>query len=162
MTSYIDGEIPIFLWSILSGVIIMAVYDIFSIAAHKERYSIFVCNIFDGVFVLSACVIMIFILLSVSNGYIRGFEFIGAFIGALTYKLTLSPIFILIFSKIIEFIFAVFRFFLKILLTPLRFTYKIIYNTISVLFKFSHKTLSPVILRGSRFFSLVKISLKKT
>lgn len=162
MTSYIDGEIPVFLWSILSGAVIMAVYDIFSIAANKEKYSIFVCNIFDGVFVLCASLIMIFILLNVSNGYIRGFEFVGAFIGAFLYKLTISPFFILVFSKIIEFILGVFRFFLKILLTPLEFTYKIIYNTISVLFKFSHKMFLPVLRRLERFFSLVKISLKKT
>lgn len=162
MTSYIHGEIPIFLWSLLSGVIIMALYDVLSVATKKEQYSILVCNIFDGIFLVCACAIMIFILLSVSNGYIRGFEFIGAFIGAIVYKLTLSPLLLFVFSKIIEIIFLIFRFFLKLLLTPLQFMYKIIYNTISVLYRFLQKVSKPIKARCSRFGSLVKISLKKT
>ncbi len=162
MVAYTSGEIPIFLWSILSGAVIMMTYDVFSVASDKEKFSILVCNIFDGIFVFSACAIMIFILLSVSNGYIRGFEFVGAFIGGFLYKITLSPLFQIIFSKIIEIFLTIFRFFLKILLTPIRFMYKIIYNSIGVFGKASSRFFSPVFARCRRIFSLIKISLKKT
>ena len=133
MVSYINGEVTFFLWSILCGAVIMVAYDVFSIFTNAENYSILVCNIFDALFVTCACTIMIFIMLSVSNGYIRSYEFIGAFIGAFLYKCTLSRLLKALFSRVVYGIFAIFQLFFKILLTPIKFMYKIMYNSISML-----------------------------
>lgn len=157
MTSYVSGEVSIFLWSIVSGVIIMVAHDIFSVAVNKNSYSILVCNILDGIFVTCATAIMIFILLNISYGYIRSYEFVGAFIGGFLYRITLSPFVKIIFSKIFHVFFEVFQFFLKLLLTPIKFMYKIMYNSISVLSRVCSRILSPV----SRALTLTKISLKK-
>lgn len=158
MTAYVNGEVLIFLWSLVSGAIIMVTYDFFSVFTSKENMSILVLNIFDGVFVVSATAVMMFILLNVSNGYIRSFEFIGAAIGGILYKITLSRLFTTLFQQIIRTFFVIFNIFCKILLTPLKFMYKIIYNTISVLIKAVSKSLLPVL----RWLALFKISLKKT
>lgn len=157
MTAYVSGEVFIFLWSIVSGVVIMVAHDVFSVAVNKESYSILVCNIIDGIFVTCATAIMIFILFNVSYGYIRSYEFIGAFIGGFLYKITLSPFVKIIFSKVFYVFLAVFRFFLKLLLTPIKFMYKIMYNSISVLCKVGSRFLSPVM----RALTITKISLKK-
>lgn len=162
MVAYVSDEISIFLWSIVTGIVIMVCYDIFSVATNREKYSIVVCNILDGVFVTCSCAVMIFMLLGVSNGYVRSYEFIGAFIGGFLYKITLSFFFKSFFRKIMDIFFGVFKFFLKILLTPIKFMYKIMYNTISMFCKVAKKTLSPVSNRCSRIFALVKTSLKKT
>lgn len=158
MTSYVDGEIVIFLWSLLTGIIVMALYDFFSVFTNSNGLSLFVLNVFDGIFVVCATTLTLFIFLNVSNGYIRSYEFIGALIGGILYKITLSKLFKALFFKIFSVIFAVFNFFCKILLTPIKFTYKIIYNIIRVSSWAVLKVFTPLL----RKFSLFKITLKKT
>ena len=158
MTAYVNGEVGIFLWSLLSGAIIMMTYDFFSVFTSEKNLSIFVLNIFDGIFVVCSTTVMIFVLLNVSNGYVRSYEFIGAAIGGILYKITLSRLVKLIFYRIIDVIYAIFHFFCKILLTPIEFMYKIVCNTVGVLIKLAKRSLSPIL----RQLSLVKISLKKT
>lgn len=158
MTSYVDGEMLIFLWSLLTGVIIMTVYDFFSVFTSGNDLSVFVLNIFDGVFVVCATTLLLFVFLNVSNGYIRSYEFIGALIGGILYKITLSKLIKALFCKIFSVIFTIFDFFCKILLTPIKFTYKIIYNIIRVSSRAVTKVFSPLL----RKLSLLRISLKKT
>ncbi len=158
MTAYIDGEVSIFLWSVVSGIVIMVAYDIFSVLTNNKSFSVFVCNIFDGIFVLCASTIMIFIMFNISNGYIRSFEFVGAGIGILIYKITLSRLISTVFLKVINFVISFFEVFLKILLTPIRFMYKIMYNGVSMLVKTTAKLLLPL----KRQLSLMKVSIKKT
>lgn len=134
MKALVSGELTVFLWSFLSGVIIAICYDLIKTIYSDKHFCVAVCNICDAVFVLYAAALMIFVLFSVSGGYVRFYEFFGAFIGALLYKVTLSRFISSLFHIFFDGIFAVFKFFLKILLTPLKFMYKIMYNTISVLF----------------------------
>ena len=158
MTSYVDGEILIFLWSISTGAVILCLYDFFSCFTLDRNLSIFVLNIFDGIFVVCATTLLLFVFLNVSNGYIRGYEFIGALIGAIFYKICFSKIFKFLFNKTIVIIFSFFHFFCKILLTPIKFTYKIIYNIINV----SSRAVLKVFSLFRKKLSLFKISLKKT
>lgn len=158
MTSYVDGEIIIFLWSILTGVVVMVLYDFFSVFTNNNGLSLFVLNIFDGIFVVCATTLTLFVFLNVSNGYIRSYEFIGALIGGILYKITLSKLFKVLFLKTFSFIFVLFNFFCKILLTPIKFMYKIIYNIIRVSSRAVLKVFTPLL----RKFSLFKITLKKT
>jgi len=158
MTAYVNGEIAIFLWSILTGAVIMLTYDFFSSFTSGKILSVFVVNIFDGIFVICAITIMIFVFLNVSNGYIRSFEFIGALIGGVLYKITLSRAFKLIFCRTIAIFFGIFHFFCKLLLTPIKFMYKIICNIIGVLSKTASKCLLPFFKK----LKLFKITLKKT
>lgn len=154
MTSYVDGEILIFLWSLLTGAVLMMMYDLFSIFANSKELSVFVLNVFDGIFVVCATTLTLFVFLNISNGYIRSYEFLGALIGGILYKITLSKLIKALFVKIFFVIFTIFDFFCKILLTPIKFTYKIIYNIIRV----SFRTIAKI----SHKLSLFKISLKKT
>ncbi|MBO5733261.1 MAG: hypothetical protein J6R66_00020 [Clostridia bacterium] len=162
MESYISTELNVFLWSVISGVFMAIAHDILCVMTSKSRYSVFVCNVCDGIFVICASTIMIFILFSVSNGYVRVYEFIGAFIGAFLYKFTLSRVVTALLTEVFRGIFAIFNFFLKILLTPIRFMYKIMYNSISVLCVFVCRIFRPVFNKAKRIFKVFRITLKRT
>lgn len=135
MVFSITDEVFIFLYSCLAGMIILFFYDILSLAGKRQECSLFFINVCDGIFVIVACVIMVFILFTVSNGIVRGFEFVGAALGATLYKLTLSPFIYLTLEKLTALITSFFKLFFKILLTPIKFMYKMISKCISVLFR---------------------------
>ena len=122
-------ETQIFIWSVLCGIIIMVIYDFFSVP-RRNHFSIFTCNVFDASFVIIATGIMFFVIFSVANGCVRAFEFIGAFLGGILYRLTLGKIVPTVFCKIIMIILLFFSNFFKFLLTPIKFMYKIIYSII--------------------------------
>ncbi len=133
MAFSITDEVYVFLYSCLSGVLIMLFYDLLSVTEKKSDCSIFLCNVCDGIFMIVALTIMIFINFNVASGIVRGFEFVGAALGAVFYKLTISKLMQQIFKKITEIICSVFKLFFKILLTPLRFMYKMLNKCISAL-----------------------------
>lgn len=156
MVPYINGEVNIFLWSLVSGAAVMVLYDFFSSFCDNKNFSIFILNIFDGIFVVCSTALLLFVLLNVSNGYIRGYEFVGALIGAYFYKITVSRLFKLIFRRTIAIFFSFFDFFCKLLLTPIAFMYKIIHNTISVSCRAVAKILKLVLCRLSAFKTILK------
>ena len=127
-------ELRIFFYSVFGGALIMLLYDIFSVTFKKDNWPFFVVTVCDGIFVLSACAITIFITLSVSRGMVRFYEFLGLILGATLYKLTVSRLFCLLFSEVLYAIFTFFKIFFKILLTPLLFMYKMINRCIRWLF----------------------------
>ena len=140
-------EALIFIWSVLCGAVIMVIYDFFSVP-RKSHFSIFTCNVFDASFVIIAPGIMFFVIFSVANGCVRAFEFIGAFLGGILYRLTLGKIMPTIFYRMIKLISLFFSKIFKFLLTPIKFMYKIIYSIIGVL------------CRGVRKFTPAALSLK--
>lgn len=158
----ISQEVEIFLWSVLCGVIIMVLYDVLSIARRTGGFSILVCNICDGIFVVCAACVMIFVIFCVSNGYVRAYEFMGAAIGGLLYKILLGRYLSFILQKILSFIYAFFTKIFKLLLTPIKFMYKIICSIIGLLYKLAVKLLLPVKNRCSAHLHTFRKTFKKT
>ncbi len=146
MVFSITDEVYVFLYSCLAGALIMLFYDILSIAGKRKECPVFVLNVCDGIFIIVACAIMVFVNFTVSNGIVRSFEFLGAVLGALLYKLTLSRLISVILRKITDLITAFFKLFFKILLTPLAFMYKMINKCIVAL-------LRPVVYVFRKLFS---------
>lgn len=128
-----NEEVRIFLYSCLTGLLIMLFYDIFSVVRKKKCCSLLLINVCDGMFIITACALMMFINMTVSNGIVRGYEFCGAFLGAIIYKLILCRPISFLLTKIIAFITTVFQLFFKIVLTPIQFMYKMIYKCMVVL-----------------------------
>ena len=157
----VTAEAQIFLWSVLCGMIIMVIYDIFS-ATGRCSVSVLVCSICDGVFTVVSAAVMIFVIFSVANGYVRTYEFIGAFLGGALYKITLGRFMSSFILKIINIILLVFSKIFKFLLTPVRFMYKIIYSTIGVMCKSVQKVLFGAKKKLGNIFHTITLSLKKT
>ena len=129
-----SGELRIFLYSALGGAFIMLLYDIFAVAFKKDHLPLLVISVCDGIFVTTACIITVFITLSVSRGMVRFYEFFGLILGATLYKLTISRLFCLLFLKFLYAFYTFMKIFFKILLTPLLFMYKMINRCIRWLF----------------------------
>lgn len=158
----ISQEITIFLWSVLCGSIIMVLYDILSLARNAGTFSILVCNICDGIFVVCAACVMIFVVFCSSNGYVRAYEFIGATIGGLLYKILLGRYFTLILQKILLYIYSFFTKIFKILLTPIKFMYKIICSIIGLLYRLAVRLFSPVKNKCTAHLHIFRKTFKKT
>ena len=142
MVFSMTDEVYVFLYSALSGGLIMLFYDILSIAGEKKECPVFLLNVCDGIFIIVACAIMVFVNFTVSNGIVRSFEFLGAILGAILYKLTLSRLISAFLKKITDAIaafqknvyFQYQELFFKILLTPLAIMYKMVNKCIVALF----------------------------
>lgn len=134
MSLAMSEELRIFFYSILGGALIMLLYDVFSATFKKDNRPLLVVTVCDGIFVVTACTITVFITLSVSRGMVRFYEFVGLVLGATFYKLTISRLFCLLFSKILYGFYTFSKIFFKILLTPLLFMYKMINRCIRWLF----------------------------
>ena len=158
----ISREVTIFLWSVLCGAVIMMMYDIFSLARKTGDFSILICNICDGLFVLCASAIMIFVVFCVSNGYVRAYEFIGAAIGGILYKILPSRYITFVMQKILLFFYSFFAKISKILLTPISFMYKIICSIIGLLYKMLTRLFTPLRNRTSMHLHTLKKTFKKT
>ena len=162
----LSDEVNIFLYSALSGALIMLFYDILSTAFDKKECPVFVYYISDGLFVIVACAVMLFINISVSNGIVRGFEFFGALLGGLIYKIIFSRLIRYIFIKITVFTTAFFKFFFKIVLTPIKFMFKMLSKCINVLLcparKILRKLFSFVSYKAESSFKTLRKAIKKT
>ena len=158
----ISQEAEIFLWSFLCGAVIMALYDILSIARRTQGFSILVCNICDGIFVLCSSAVMIFVIFCVSNGYVRAYEFIGAATGGLIYKILLGRYFSLIAEKNLFFLYSFFTKIFKLLLTPIKFMYKIICSIIGLLCRLMRRLFYPVWQKLALHLHTLKKTFKKT
>ena len=73
MVFSMTDEVYVFLYSALSGGLIMLFYDILSIAGEKKECPVFLLNVCDGIFIIVACAIMVFVNFTVSNGIGRDF-----------------------------------------------------------------------------------------
>ena len=162
MSFSLSREVFIFLYSALSGALIMLFYDIISLSFKKREGPVMIYHICDGIFVIVACVVMLFINLSVNNGIVRGFEFFGAFLGGLIYKVTLSPVVLFLLSKITAFTTAFFKFFFKIVLTPANFMYKMLSKCINALLCPLKKVFSFASYKASSSFKIARNAIKKT
>ncbi len=158
----ISQELEFFLWSVICGVAICGLYDIFSVVRRCDLFSVCVCNICDAVFILTATAIMTFVIFSVTNGYIRAYEFFGAFCGAICYKFTLSNIARAFFFWCMQIFFSVFTIFFKILLTPFKFMYKIICSIIGLLYKVVSRLFAPLRVKFASSLHTFRKTLNKT
>ena len=155
----IAQEAYVFLASALCGVFISIIYDILRIVRSYVKTTHAVTNTQDLVFWCIALVIMFFTVFHTNHGYVRWYEFLGVFLGAILYFLTLSKAFCIVIKKIIDIFFKIFVFFCKNLLTPLVFTYNIIYKSILFIFVPIFKFLQKII---RRFNLKIKSGCKKT
>ncbi|MBR5156721.1 MAG: spore cortex biosynthesis protein YabQ [Clostridia bacterium] len=155
----IAQEAYVFLASALCGVFISVIYDVLRVIRLYAKTSYAVTNIEDIIFWFIALIIMFFTVFYTNYGYVRWYEFLGVFLGALLYFLTISKTVCMVLKKFIEIFFKIFVFFCKILLTPLVFTYNIIYKSILFIFVPVFKFFQKII---RRFVLKIKSGCKKT
>lgn len=79
-----------FLWSIVCGVMISVIYDVFSLIRllfTKIKISVFIC---DFIFMILSSLVTVLFSIAFTRGYTRYFVIIGEVIGFFAYRLTLG------------------------------------------------------------------------
>ncbi|MDP4183317.1 MAG: spore cortex biosynthesis protein YabQ [Bacillota bacterium] len=116
----VSNQAYIFLWSVLGGMLIAFVFDIFRIKRKTIKTNNFITYLEDLIYWSIAAGIMFAVVYISNEGEIRGYIFVGALIGAVLYILLLSKLVISISMKIIRLINRILRIIWRIISYPIR------------------------------------------
>ncbi|MBQ9298354.1 MAG: spore cortex biosynthesis protein YabQ [Clostridia bacterium] len=107
MDSLTISQAQVFFIFIVNGILISFIFDIFRILRKSFKTPDIITYIEDIVYWIITCIILAYSIYKFNNGQIRVYIFIGIFIGAMLYILTISKYIIKINVKIISFLKAI-------------------------------------------------------
>ena len=150
-----------FLYSILCGMLIGFIYDVFRIKRKTIKTGALFIYIEDLTYWIIVAAIVFALIFYSNDGEIRGYIFIGAIIGVTLYMLLFSNIIVNLSVRVLDLLGRIIRFILFIISYPVRILIKIISFPIRLISKPVKKLLKS--LKASLKIRLTKISfLKKT
>jgi spore cortex biosynthesis protein YabQ len=132
----VGSQAYVFLYSILGGIIIAFIYDIFRIKRKRVRTRSILLHVEDFLYWMIAAIVMFATVYYSNEGEIRGYIFFGTALGVIFYVLVFSRIIMKISLTIIDFIVKTvviiwriitypFKIIFKILAVPTRFLFKL-------------------------------------
>lgn len=124
MSRSIVDEIMFLLDSFFLGAVITCVYDGFLILRRLIRHSMLLVSLEDLIFWIACAISVFYVLYEENNGILRWFAVVGAALGMIAYKKTLSPLVICAVSKLLWGIFRAAAAVLRFLLMPFAFLLK--------------------------------------
>ncbi len=124
MSSPVISENVFLLYSFGMGVFITLVYDIFRIFRRVCPHKQFVSSLEDILFWIFCALSVFYLMHTQSNGTLRWFAVLGALVGMILYKRTLSNLFVKWIALGLTKVLGVCRKFLHICFTPFRFCKK--------------------------------------
>lgn len=131
----------LFLIFILNGILIGIIFDVFRILRRSFETPNFVTYIEDTIFWVLSALSVLYFLFVFNNGEIRGYIFIGVFLGIALYMLFFSKIIVKISVKIIVFIKEVIYKIFKTLIYPIQILLKFVKRILIIPSKFVYKKL---------------------
>lgn len=124
MSQDIMNEVVFLLHSLVLGAVITFVYDGFLILRRLIKHTMILVSLEDMLFWICCAIFVFFMLYKENNGILRWFAVLGAGIGMLIYKKTLSGFVVGGVTKVLSFLIKMFSNLLHILLKPLFFLNK--------------------------------------
>lgn len=124
MSDLIGLQMQFFLMSILSGIILLVVYDILRIFRRIIKHSRVMVSIEDILFWILGSIFIFVMMFKQNNGTIRGFAIMGMVIGMFLYNFFLSIYVVNISSKMINLILSVIKKIIGFILTPFKFVFR--------------------------------------
>lgn len=121
MSSPVISENLILLYSLGMGIFITFVYDILRIIRRVYAHNIILVSLEDILFWIFSAIAVFYLMHTESNGTLRWFAVLGALVGMLLYKKTISPFFVKWVSLGLQKLFAWIGKIMHILLRPFRF-----------------------------------------
>ena len=115
-----QGQVWLFLHTVLVGVAAGVFYDAFRVLRKTTPHSVFVVALEDFIFWAVVTLGIFYFMLNQTYGEIRVFSVIGAICGALIYLTTVSQFVVKISVQIVEFLKRVIRTVVRILLLPFK------------------------------------------
>ncbi len=156
----LNAQALIFLYTVIGGLFVGFIYDLFRISRKVFKPSNWVIYLQDIIFWFIVSIV-IFITFFISNaGEIRGYAIIGIILGAILYACTMSFFIMKVSLKIINFITKLSKSIYKTLRRPVKLAFK----AICAPFYMSYKTLVKIKKRinkiKQKFKSTIKMNLK--
>ena len=121
MSQSIVDEIMFLLDSFFLGAVITCVYDSFLILRRLIRHNMLLISLEDLVFWIACAVSVYYVLYEENNGILRWFAVVGACVGMIAYKKTLSPWIVCGVSGVLEKIFCVVLWIVRFIFKPFAF-----------------------------------------
>lgn len=151
----IEHQAFVFMASIILGILIGILYDLFRFIRRIIKHSNFATYVEDLLFWILIIFISYVTLLHIANGEIRLYFFIGIFIGYATNYLIISDFIINIYMLIFKGIHNI----LLIILKPIKLTAKTCYTPTKYIFKKSKKTgyKTKVLLKKTLFYAKIRL-----
>ena len=162
----------IFLTTIIIGLIIGFVYDLFRIFRKIIPHTNAVTYLEDALYWIFMAIMVFYVMLNKNSGEIRFFSILGLFLGMITYFFTLSLLFMKVSLLIVGFIKKIIRLVIEIILMPFRLLYKLLRYPINICKnrlvnyhrntkKVLHKTKNYAKIKRKKLVNSLKIILKK-
>lgn len=124
MSSAVISENLFLLYSLVMGIFITFVYDIFRILRRVFAHNRFFISAEDILFWIFCAISVFYLMHTQSNGTLRWFAILGALTGMFLYKKTVSPFFVKWVSFVLGKLVAFLRKILAIMGKPFRFLAK--------------------------------------
>jgi spore cortex biosynthesis protein YabQ len=148
MNQEITVELRFFLVSILSGAILLAVYDIFRIFRRLIKHDSFFIALEDLIFWVGAGLFIFAMMFKENDGIIRGFSIMGMAIGMVLYHFVFSDRIVNLITKLI-----------RLLFSPFVFVYKKVKSFIDLLFRQVKRIVKFIAKRLKKRIKSVRIAL---
>lgn len=164
----VDSQAYIFLCTVLGGMIVGFVYDLFRVSRKTIKTNNIIVYFEDLIFWLLVSIIIFGVLFVSNAGEIRGYALMGIVLGVIIYAFILSEYVVRLLIVSIEIIKKILVTLYKIIMVPVRIITKIIYypvvyifNIFKKIFRLLSKISNRVVGRIKLNIKNIKISLKK-
>lgn len=142
----VGNQAYVFLCCVLGGMIIAFIYDVFRIRRKAIKTSNVIVYFEDFIYWILVALVLFAVVYLSNDGELRGYVFIGAFIGIVLYSLLLSKIIMTVFLFTIRILYKFFvtvvniiAFPFKVLFRVLKIPAKIIYNSVGKMMGKAHR-----------------------
>jgi len=142
----IVGEVYIFLYAVVGGLIIAFLYDVLRIKRRAIKTGAIIVSLEDIIYWFVAAVFLFITVYKSNSGEMRGYIFIGNVIGVILYESLFSKIIIAssvmiinTIKKVLLFLWRIlsypFKLIFKVLAVPTSFIFKLVLKIINIFFK---------------------------
>jgi spore cortex biosynthesis protein YabQ len=147
--------------SILSGLFLGFVYDLVRVLRRIIKHPKWLINIQDFIFWLFGSLIIFLDIFKNNNGVLRGFLYIGVFLGLIIYFFLISKLVLRIFMKVYTFIANIIKFLFKIIIRPIKLLFSPINFVVRKIYKLLKKFGKWLIIKYKKTIKDVKVIFKK-
>lgn len=142
MIAFTTPQTVLFLESILLGMVLSVIFDVFRIIRIGIPLPSFVIVIEDILYFLICAVVTYFFMLKTTYGQVRGFIIIGEIIGFIIYYFTVGKLVISVSKTIISVVKRIFKLIFAILFYPFVKIFKLVSKKLGFKFKNINKKLT--------------------
>lgn len=161
MNSLVSAQAISFLMSILSGVFLGFVYDLLRVFRRIIKHPKWLINVQDMIFWIFGSIIIFIDIFENNDGTLRGFLYIGVFLGLIFYFFLISKLVIMVFMKIYCFIAKIIKFLFKLIIKPIKLLLTPIFFIVRKIYKLLKKLGKWLIIKWKKFTKNIKIMFKK-